>query len=764
MKKIIKIALITILLFAVAGLLGLLIFLNSIASTVTLDDLDKNKLVAKYSNIDVYDNDNNIISKATSIAKIDELHDYTKNAFIAIEDKEFYNHSGLNYKRIVGAMINNIKSGSFSEGASTISQQLVKNTQLSSDKTIERKIKEMYITQELEKEYSKNEILEMYLNNIYFGASAYGIENASLTYFGKSAKDLTIAQSAVLAGLIKSPGTYSPINNIDKCIARRNIVLKEMLKDGYIDDTQFNDAISEEITLYSSNILDNQDNLSANYDYIQKALLEASQILNISIDAIRDNGYKIYTYMDQEMQNTVYDIINSEKYIVKNSNGKDCQGLLVVIDNKTNNICAFASNTNYDMSNLVRQPGSAIKPIMVYAPALDCGIINPMTKILDEEINIDGYKPHNVGNVYHGYTSIRDSVAYSLNIPAVKIMQELGVDYCKDYAKQFNINFEESDNGLALALGGFSQGVTLDTLTNAYTTFANLGYFAPQTTIKEIKNKYGMTIYKDCRIKSKIINDDTAYLTTSLLIDGVKYGTSKRLNTLKVDIAGKTGTVAVSGTNKNSDAISIAYTTDYTVGSWLGNYTFENACNLDSSNNGGTYATSAVRDTFRYLNSIKAPQTFVVPDSVVKCKINNMQYMRDNVVTLASSTIDERYIIEDYFSKRFLPSDDGFVIKDCNINVEYHDSENIAIISLDILDSYVYELYRVKDGKQEQLEILNGTITDSNLEYNTTYTYFVKYKSIEEKQYHISNKVSITTKNKAKNNQFVVNDYNWLFN
>ncbi len=764
MKKILKVGIIVFLILAVICLGGLLIFLGNISNSVSLNDLDKSKLTVNYSNIPVYDASENRINEETNFVSVNELQDYTKDAFISIEDKDFYNHNGLNYKRIVMAMINNIKSGSFKEGASTISQQLVKNTQLSNDKTIERKIKEMYITQELEKEYSKNEILEMYLNNIYYGNSSYGIQNASKNYFGKDAKDLTLSESAVLAGLIKAPATYSPIYDLEKCTQRRNLVLSEMLKDKVITEEQYNDAINEEIILTTS--VTKVINNNIYYDYMDIVMKEASEILGLSLDEINEGDYKIYTYLDKNKQEEVYNIINSEKYIIANRNGEICQGILNIVDNTNNSLVAFASNTDYEVGNLIRQPGSAIKPFMVYAPALEQGIINPMTKVLDEPIDIDGYKPKNVGNTYSGYVSVRDSIAYSLNIPAVKLLKEIGIDKAKEFATNCGIEFADSDNGYALALGGFTDGISIENLTNSYTVFANGGYYKPLSTIRKITNKHGVAIYLDNRYSSKVMGEDTAYLMTSILQDGVKYGTSKRLNKLNCDIAGKTGTVAVPNTNYNTDAISIAFTNDYSVGCWIGNYTLESSANLDGSNNGGTYATSVLNDTFVYLNNIKQPDSFKVPNSVEKCKINRVVYERDNSIVIADNDCSDRYIIEDYFSKRYLPSVSTQEEVVFNPSIEYDEDKNYITINFDPLPSYEYQIIKVVNNKEEiiidtQSGIDGYNYTDYDIKSGNSYMYYIKYKSKEKLTYNISKKTNIIIP--EKNNGSKNYDYKWLF-
>jgi len=759
MKRILKVGFIIGLILILTGIICSIIIVNVICKDVSLEQLDKNKLTYKINNINICDANGNNINKKNNYISLKDLPNYTTAAFLSIEDKAFYEHNGLNYKRMLKALYNNIKSGSFKEGASTISQQLVKNTQLSNDKTIERKLKEIYITQELEKEYTKDQILEMYLNIIYFGNSSYGLESASQNYFGKSAKDLTLSESAVLAGVIKSPALYSPIYEPDRCKERRNLVLSEMHKDGYITEMEFKSAINENIILTDTAVV--QQNEDYLYDYIDKAISEAKDILDMTEEEIASNELIIHTYMDQNLQKQAFETIKN--YRIKNANDLECDGLVNIIDNSNNAIIAYASNSKYKMSNMLRQPGSAIKPIMVYAPALEEQLITPLTKILDEKIDIDGYSPNNLGKLFHGYINIRDAVAQSLNIPAVKLLQTLGIEKSKNYANKMGIEFTSEDNGYALALGGFTEGILLEDLTNAYTTFANLGLFKPATTIKCIKNKYGMSIYEDTRQNEQVISDSTAYLMTSILQDGVKYGTSKRLNTLNYEIAGKTGTIAVSNSNQNTDAVSIAYTQNYTIGAWLGNYSLDPKYNLESSNNGGTYATSIVKDCFNIIYKDNPPNNFIIPNSVTKCKINKIKYDNDNIISLASNNIDDRYIIEDYFCKNNLPK----AINSTPIEIDWvlkKDNKSV-IIEINANKSQNYQIIKVNKNKEIVLETISdkdGTIkiVDNNIDYETEYHYYIKYKSKEEKKYQISNKVKVVI---PKPKSFKLHNDNWLF-
>lgn len=304
MKKFIKWFLIILTIIILSALIGLGFYVSSVYINAKSIEINKEVLTSPSLSIEIYDNENKPIKEDNEInkayAKINTLSNETKNAFISIEDKNFYNHHGINYKRIAKAMLNNIKSRKLKEGASTITQQLVKNTQLTSEKTFERKIKEVALAQKIENMFSKDEILELYLNVIYFGNNCYGIESASNYYFNKSAKDLNVEEAAMLAGMIKSPAKYSPIKNYENCLKRRNLVLNEMNKDGNLSIEKYNKAKNSEILLNLNTEKKNKLN-----SYSQMAIDEAEQILGIPSRQIALNGYKIYTYQDKSKQDAL---------------------------------------------------------------------------------------------------------------------------------------------------------------------------------------------------------------------------------------------------------------------------------------------------------------------------------------------------------------------------------------------------------------------------------------------------------------------------
>lgn len=746
MKKVVKITLIVVLSIVVVMSVFCVFYINSIMREVKETPFDKEKLLASTTSFLVYNNNGDSITNTGTcgheIIKLSQLNDYTIDAFVSIEDKDFYKHNGLNYKRIVKAMLNNIKSMKFKEGASTISQQLIKNTHLSSDKTIRRKVKEMLLTKKLEKTFSKDEIMEMYLNVIYFGDGCYGINEASKHYFGKSASELDIVESATLAGIIKSPYTYSPIYNQENCLNRRNLVLSEMQKDGKIEENK-----SLQDTPINLNI---STTTRLGFDiYMQSALNEACEILGVSEKELALNGYKIYTYLDSGVQEDIKCSM-AENEIPTNSFGNNCERLAIVINNTTGGIEGMFTDSDYNLVDMRRQPGSAIKPILVYSPALDEGLIYNCSTILDEKIDYDGYSPNNVGNVFHGYVNMYECIGQSLNVPAVKIMDYVGVKNCKQWAEKCGIKFDENDNGLSLALGGFTYGTTLKDLVGAYLPYSNNGKLPKCGFVKEIKTRDNVVIYrKSSKAEESIMSEETAYLTSDLLRYGVTNGTSKKLKSLPFSVYGKTGTVAVKGTNQNTDAISVAYTSEHTMGVWYGNYSYDNEHNLEGNNNGGTFATKLICDTFEKLYKDNYPSDIEKPEGIVECDIDRITLENEHLVKLADENTPPRYRLKAIFSKNHIPTETSKTFS--NIDLSSFKVSNDASSNIILFDAKDYLIYDIIcNGKLlTTIENQNGEMSyvHNNLESNTQYNYQIEAYSIFNNVVETSKTISIITPN-----------------
>lgn len=646
MKKTIKkIFIFTFLTFALVVLAGVSAFgfLYFTGEKVTFD---QGKFYQSVNKIDLYDQENRLIEEDNSynadFIKLQNINPQTIDAFISIEDKEFYNHKGLNYKRIVKALFLDIKNGNMAQGASTISQQLIKNTHLSSQKTFSRKINEIVLAKELENKLSKEQILENYLNIIYFGDNCYGIEKATNHYFSKSAKDLLLPESALLAGLISSPTRYSPITNEENALNRRNLVLREMLKDKKISQEEFEKAIEEKITLTLEESPDNKLNA-----YTEAALDEAMEILKLPAKQISLGEYKIYTHYNKEKQQKLLESIKDVDF-------KDNNFAAINIKNKTGEVEAFYGNGNYKILNIKRQPASAIKPVLVYAPAINEGIVTPITQILDEELSISGYTPKNHDLQYHGYLSVRDSVSKSYNIPAVKIMSYVGLEKAKRYAKISGIEFDEKDDNYAVALGGMTYGTDLKTLTGTYSSFANNGEFSKPRFVNYITDKNNNIVYISSKENQRVFSPDTAYLMNDVLVYASKNGTSKGLANLDYQIGSKTGTVGKLQTN--IDAWAVSYTTNDLFGVWVGN--FDNSPIGDIV--GGTVPIQLTKKYFEKIYSENKPKNFDKPDTIVEIEIDLKELKENHQIVMANNFLPNEYKLTEIFSTSNLPKQPNF--------------------------------------------------------------------------------------------------------
>ncbi|MBQ4541460.1 MAG: penicillin-binding protein [Clostridia bacterium] len=619
MKKIRKISKIIFISLAIVfslTIISAVSFYHISTHGITLDTEKLNNVANKTFKIyDKFQEEINLKNKAT--VDINELSANTKNAFISAEDKRFYSHNGVDYIRVGGALLSNLKSKSFSEGASTISQQLIKNTLLSNEKTIKRKLKEVKLARALEKNYSKDKILEMYLNNIYFGNGNYGIENASIYYFGKSAKNLTTAESALLAGTINAPNIYNIQNNTEKAIERRNLILNLMKSQNKISNEEYEKSINESVNLNITKVPNN------NYMF-NEILEEACNILNITENELNYKDIEIFTNYDSTLSNNISELANKYK------NLSDYNIASIVIDNETNTIIAVYGNSKTLSSK--KQPGSTIKPILVYAPALEENLITPTTKILDEEININGYSPANADNKFHGFVTVRECLKNSYNIPSVKLLNELGVETGKNFASKLGINFSENDNHLALSLGGFSSGTTLKQLADAYSTFANSGYFSPSKYITKIKLN-DKIIYSKNNSKNKVMKESTANQITDMLIDTSKSGTAKKLKNFNYQIASKTGTVGKSNSTNNTDAYSISYTSNHTVITYIGDE------NLPKNISGSSYPTEINKEIFKKLYSSKKPKNFEISKNLNQEILNNLKTTSVSKIELSTKNL-----------------------------------------------------------------------------------------------------------------------------
>lgn len=612
---------------------------------------DEKKLENNCSyNVSVLDFNGNPLSTAIDnekkIVSIDDLPKETIQAFLTIEDRRFFQHKGVDIRRIIGALIKNIKSGSFKEGASTITQQLAKNVFLSSKKSIKRKINEIVLAKKIEKKFSKKEILKAYLNTVYFGFGAYGIESASMAFFGVSASNLSLAQSAGLAGLLKAPNNYSPVYNFDKFVERKNLVLSLMLKEGIINETTYLMALNEKL-----NIVENKLK-SYDQDYYDMVLMQACEILQKDKKDIISTKYRIETYFEPKVQESLVLSVSSQD--VKTENGSDCDRCGIIIDNKKKGVKGFYGiSHNCNLWNKKISPGSTIKPLGIYAPALNVGVISPITPVLDEQIDFGGgFKPSNYQDKYYGWTNIRKSVNLSLNIPAIKTLNVLGIDNSLNYLRNNGISLSDHDKNLTIALGNIDGGCRLLELVNAYSTLGNNGVYGECSLIKSIKLN-GEVLYEHLFNPVSVFREESSFLMTDMLRGVVNTGTAKNLRGINFEVAGKTGTNGIKN-GANIDAVFCCYTSEDSCLFWVGAPDFMNL--LPSSVTGGSAPVNMAKNFFLdYQKSTKYnPSNFVVPKNVKKLKVNKDMLEKEQKIYLANKNTQNTVI--DYFDIAYLPT------------------------------------------------------------------------------------------------------------
>ena len=640
--------------------------------------LDKNKLIGAEQNILIYDDKGNeIISASLGAQKksvaLKNLQSETINAFIASEDRTFYQHSGLNFKRMLKAAYKNVTSHSFKEGASTISQQLIKNTHLSNDKTIKRKLKEIRLTKQLERQYNKDEILEMYLNTIYFGHNCYGLQRAAEFYFDKKAESLNLTESATIVGLLTSPNNFSPFKNPDKCLKRRNIVLNNMLDCKYISESEFKKAIKEPLNAVKTTTANSCG------EYID-AIFDELEEIDFNYYALSD-GCIIKTYLDTTAQ----------KYI----EGLDyhCDNAVIITDNLTGGVKAYKSTIN----GAKRQPGSTVKPIFVYAPAIEEKQINPLTKILDEKIDFNGYSPENFDKKYHGYVSTTECIKNSLNIPAVKTLNALTIAKCEKYLTAMDIKLDDDEKNLTLALGGMKYGLNIREIADKYSIFPNGGNFRTSRFIKEIVSSDGKVIYSNSFISSNVFSRGTCSLMNEMLMETTKSGTAKKLKELKFDIASKTGTCG--NAEGNTDAYAVSYTAENCIAVWLGDKD-----NKRTDITGGNHCCDLMKNILEKLYSTHSPAALDTTSGTITVNLDREEYSENNKFILADPHCPKLNILQAKLLKgsETIKQSDRFsspTIQNPTISVD----NDTVIIELCHTKYYSYIIKRIKNA---QLDIV----------------------------------------------------------
>lgn len=545
---------------ALAFWVALNFYIDSLPPINNLESFNPN-IVTK-----IYSSDDEVIKTFTSYkfvsVDLKDVPEDLKNAVIATEDKNFYTHEGYDASGLARSFLVNLKSGRLKQGASTITQQLARILFLSNEKTFDRKIKEFIISARIEKSIPKDKILEMYLNNIYLGSSAYGVAAAAQIYFDKPLRDLTLAECALIAGLPQAPSVYSPFNNLKFATQRRNQVLGRMLKMQNISREDYEKATEEKITLNHRPDIYTYNKAPYFIDRVMKELSE----LGYDEREISQAGYKIYTTLDYQAQRA------GDKAIEKNMNAyglkRDKQQAAVLsISPKTGGILVYIGGKNYSksqfdrVSQAVRPPGSAFKPF-IYAAAIEKGF-KPNDMIQDTPADFNGWSPKNYGNRYRGEIPLYKALMLSSNVAAAKLIKEVGVRSVINVARSLGLT-TPLEYDYTIALG--SNGVKLNEMTVAYGAFANGGHRVKPYTVERIETSRGKIIYQAPTAKTMRVMDINTVATLTTMMKTVLISGTGRAANINKPSAAKTGT-----TDDYRDAYFMGYTPDVVTGVWVGN-------------------------------------------------------------------------------------------------------------------------------------------------------------------------------------------------
>ena len=618
---------------------------------------------------------------------LNDIPEHVSNAFIAVEDERFYRHFGFDIIGSMRAAYANFRAGEIVQGASTITQQLAQNAFLTTETTYKRKIQEIWLALQLERTYGKEEILELYLNRIYFGNGAYGVEAAAQTYFDKSVNSLSVAEAAMLAGAVRSPNYYNPIDNEPEAAARMRVVLSSMKRLGLITDSQHRFALMQ-VILYAE--LPSPDYPYPHFvDYVvhQELIRILSEMPSIgsreeAYRAIYNGGLRIYTTLDPHMQLHVEDVLGrTELYpstilvdmpavreaVAELPIGRDLtraqlqelvdeeggvpqpQAAIVLADPSTGRIRALGGGREYRKRfdevlrfSTLRQPGSAIKPIITYAPALEEGVLAGAGSTLDDSpfTGPQNWKPKNFDNRFRGMISVREALYFSYNVPAVRAFQALGTRVGVSYAQKMGIatiDPGEYDN-LALTLGGFTYGVSAIDMAQAYSVLANEGVRVDLYTVEKIVDRNGVVIYEQRLNPRQVLSPQATFIVNDILQDFVRVYLGRALQ-IDRPVAAKTGT-----TENWKDVYLVAYTPNLVASFWMG---FDEP-KMGGIQQGWRYSTAFIREVFLEAFKDLEKVDFARPSGIVRMEVCSLSGQRPTVVCRAAGTIRSDYFIEKY--------------------------------------------------------------------------------------------------------------------
>ncbi len=740
-KALKRTTLIALLLFTIAAIV-VGIYVGSLIYEVK--DFDPENFIDYNQTSFVFDKDGNVITDVYGVenrvfVNLKDVPKHVQDAFVAVEDVRFYKHRGFDIKRMFGALFQNIKAGRIVAGAGTITQQVIRNTFLTQEQTVKRKIQEIYLAYRLEKEYSKDQILEMYLNIIYFAEGAYGIEAASRTYFDKNVSELTVAEGAVLVGIVKNPHRNSPFINVDRALERKNINIDVMVKNNKLTKEKGERAKNEEIQFAEKK----EKALPHGY-FIDLALEEASDILNINEQELYTAGYRIYTTLDTHLQNHVEQLHENEDMFPKSpKSGKAAESALVILDNETGEIRSLLGGRTYPEGHRKvfnralnrRQPASTMKPLVAYGPAIENYNYSGATLLDDTQVTIGNYKPTNYDHQYRGLIPLRFAIAKSINVPAVKVLNEIGLRNGVAFAEKLGISFTKNDKeSLTIALGGMEEGVSPLELARAYSVYADKGIYKECTTIKRIEDPFGIVLYEHRPVKKQVISEEAAFIISDILKSTTQEGgTATRLGTLNIPIAAKTGTAqlpgieAFRGVAGANDLWTAAYNPEYTIVSWMG---FDSPWEGNDKTTpqhylpaytGGKNPTEMVRTILSFIYQDGEAPDFVKPPRVVEVKLDNKALWDEKRLLVASPLTPDEFTQTEYFIEDNVPSEESDYWKTpdtpygFNVGINNNGLPEISFVPRDTFA--VYYIYRTtNDGSDSEPVLVHQTGSSPNLD------------------------------------------------
>lgn len=709
-------------LWTLAAVAALLLVLLVVFVADTLSMLDTAKLTTLRQSTVLYDRDDQSAAvlagtEDRQVVGLKQVPEKVRQAFIAAEDARFYSHHGVDFYRIGGALMYNLKTGDYSQGASTITQQLIKLTHLTQVKSVKRKAQEALLALKLETVMSKDDILEAYLNTVYFGAGAYGIEAASRVYFGVPVDELTLEQGALLAAVIKSPSKYAPHLSAENALQRRNLVLSEMEEQGYITLQEAQAAKAVPVT-----IIERQQQGAQYAWYAQQAAEEAASILGIDYEELLSGGYRLYTGLDAKMQQSAQQLFSQADFFPPDAaDGVQAQAALVCLDVDSGLVRTVLGGRDYRVqrglnraSSIKRQPGSAFKPISVYAAAVDRFGYLPTSFVDDTQRDFGGgYTPGNVGGKYNGPVTLRQALSRSLNVATVDLLSRTSVSAAMQYAASAGVTLDEGDRNLSMALGALTRGVSPMELAGAYAPLAGTGRSVAPHLIRRIEDADGRTVYQFYAETHQVLSPVSARLITDMLKTAASTGTAKALGQLSFPVAGKTGTVGMEGGNR--DVWTVAYTPKVALAIWMGFDQPDQAHKLSNAVTGSSHPAKLAAAFLGENQDAAQGGEFTLPEQLTRVLIDSRALEEKQRPMLVSDLTPKRYTQEELFPLSLCPTQVSTVWQAPSRVFDLRADNTLSgvLVSFTAVDDYaLYRLFRKEPSGDTLLAELSGNTGD----------------------------------------------------